>query len=386
MGVFRNFIERIIPLTKRAADGTIIIDIPASLYYKELAIYTATSLISNAISRSEIRCYENGKPVKNRDYYLLNISPNANENSSIFWHKVINNMVRKGEALVVDAAGALYCADGYTKQRDQPIKGDVYANVSVGTFTFNKVFTIKDYYLFTLDDINVHQLIDGLYEDYSKMLTTASKAFRNSNGQKYKLHIDGVRAGDAAFQKDFEEYIKKQIIDYISSENAIYPEFDGYNLEPDKGANVKTSDDYLKLRADLFKMVASAFHIPESMMSGNITSMKEIVGAFLTFGVDPYADAITSTLNKRGDVDNYLKGNYYVADTSRIQHRDLFDVAASVSTLIGSGVYCIDETREELGKEPLNTDWSRKHFITKNFEEIDRFLKGVAEGGEGKSE
>lgn len=58
MGVFRNFIERIIPLTKRAADGTIIIDIPASLYYKELAIYTATSLISNAISRSEIRCYE----------------------------------------------------------------------------------------------------------------------------------------------------------------------------------------------------------------------------------------------------------------------------------------------------------------------------------------
>ena len=54
--------------------------------------------------------------------------------------------------------------------------------------------------------------------------------------------------------------------------------------------------------------------------------------------------------------------------------------------LIGSGVYCIDETREELGKEPLNTDWSRKHFITKNFEEIDRFLKGVAEGGEGKSE
>lgn len=119
-------------------------------------------------------------------------------------------MVRKGEALVVDAAGALYCADGYTKQRDQPIKGDVYANVSVGTFTFNKVFTIKDYYLFALDDINVHQLIDGLYEDYSKMLTAASKAFRNSNGQKYKLHIDGVRAGDAKFQKDFEEYVKNR--------------------------------------------------------------------------------------------------------------------------------------------------------------------------------
>lgn len=383
MGVWQNFVEKIFP-TSRTKDSVVIVDIPASLYYKELAIHTAASLISNAISRAEIKCFVGGKPERNNDYYLLNVSPNRNEGSSVFWHKVINKVIRAGEALVVDAGGYLYCADSYTKQKEQPILGDIYAQVTTGNFTFGRTFTHNDYYRFTLDNINVKQLIDGMYDEYGKVLTAASKAFRQSNGQKYKIHIEGVRAGDKEFRKDFDEFIKEQIKQYVQSENAIYPEFDGYTLEPDKNLGSKNADDYIKLKNDLFQTVAGAFHIPESMMTGNITSMKEIVGAFLTFGVDPYADMISETLNKRGGVDNYAAGNYYVVDTSRIQHRDIFDIAAGVSALIGSGVYCIDETREEMGKEPLGTDWSQKHFITKNFEEIDRFLKMGGETNEKK--
>ena len=104
MGWISNFLERIMP-TKEQVGGdatAIVIDIPAELYYKELAIYTATSLIANAISRSEIKCFVGGKPTKSEDYFLLNVSPNANETSSIFWHKVINKAIREGKALGVD--------------------------------------------------------------------------------------------------------------------------------------------------------------------------------------------------------------------------------------------------------------------------------------------
>ena len=59
-----------------ARDEPIVIEIPENLYYKELAVYTATSLISNAVSRSEIRTFKSGMPVKESDYYLLNVSPN----------------------------------------------------------------------------------------------------------------------------------------------------------------------------------------------------------------------------------------------------------------------------------------------------------------------
>ena len=140
MGILMDFLEKLFsPKEKYGPDAkSVVLDIPAELYYKELAIYTASSLIGNAISRSEIRTYEQGKMVKKRDYYLLNVSPNRNETSSIFWHKVINRVIRNGEALVVEAGGYLYCADSYTKMAERPILGDLYERVTVGNFTFDK--------------------------------------------------------------------------------------------------------------------------------------------------------------------------------------------------------------------------------------------------------
>jgi HK97 family phage portal protein len=385
MAWISDFLEKLFPVKQKVGGdpSAVVIDIPAELYYKELAIYTASSLISNAISRSEMRTFEAGLPVKKNDYYLLNVSPNRNETSSVFWHKVINRVIRDGEALVVEAGGYIYCADSYVRASERPILGDIYEGVTVGNFSFNKQFSQNDSYMFRLDNINVKVLIDGMYDQYGKILSAAAKSLKQSNGQKYKLHIDGVKAGDEEFNKEFEEYIKKQLKTYMESENAVYPEFDGYQLEADPiySNGSGSAADFVELKKELFSSVAGAFHIPESMMTGNITNMADIVGSFLTFGVDPYADMITEALNKRAGIDNYMAGNYYQVDTSKILHRDIFDVAADVSNLISSGVKCIDEVREMLGDAPLNTDWSRKHFITKNFEEIERFLSS-AEGGE----
>ncbi len=376
--------EWLFPVTEKVGgDSTVVIDIPAELYYKELAVFTASSLISNAISRSEVKTFKEGKPIKDKDYFLLNVSPNKNETSSLFWHRVINKMIREGEALIVETAdGSIYCADSFTRKEERPILGDTYESVMVGNFTFEKVFTQDNSYMIRLDDMNVRRLIDGMYDQYGTIMSSAASALKQSNGQKYKLHIEGVKAGDEEFNKEFENYIKKQLKTYLESDTAVYPEFDGYKLEPDTSKTAASSADFVSLKKELMSTVASAFHIPESMMTGNITSMKEIVGSFLTFGVDPYADAITEALNKGVGVDNYIKGNYYKVDTSKIQHQNIFDLAVSCMNLISSGIMCIDEVREELDKAPLNTEWSQKHFITKNFEEIERFLTSIQEGGE----
>jgi HK97 family phage portal protein len=218
-------------------------------------------------------------------------------------------------------------------------------------------------------------------QEYGKVIDSALDSYKRSNGQKYRLKISGVQAGDEDFNKTFEEIIKKRIQENMKNNNAVLPEYDGMILEEDKSITNKTSDDFIKLRTDMFKIVFSAFHIPESMMSGNITNMKEIVSAFLSFGVDPFADTITEALNKRAGIDNYLDGNFYRVDTGKIHHRDIFDIATGVSNLISSSVMCVDEIREELGMEELDETWSKKHFITKNFEEIEKFLNTV-EGGE----
>ena len=385
MSWLNDFLEKLFPVKERygSAGTTVIVDIPADLYYKELAVYTATSLISNAISRSEVRTFRNGVPVKQEDYYLLNVAPNLNETSSIFWHKVINHVIRNGEALVVEANDRLYCADSYVRAMERPILGDVFEGVTVGNFTFNKRFTQNEVYVFRLDNINVKQLIDGMYDQYGKVLSAAAKSMKQSHTQKYKLHIEGVQAGDEEFNTLFNNYISKQLKTYMEAENAVYPEFDGYKLEGDPvyGNGKGSAADFVSLKKELFSSVAGAFHIPESMMTGNITNMSDVIGSFLTFGVDPYADMITEGLNKRAGLSNFIVGNYYQVDTGKILHRDMFDVAPAVANLISSGVKCIDEVREMLGDAPLNTDWSRKHFITKNFEEIERFLTLPQKGG-----
>ena len=70
--------------------------------------------------------------------------------------------------------------------------------------------------------------------------------------------------------------------------------------------------------------------------------MKDIGDVFLTFAVDPFADAITSVLNKRATKQEYLQGNYYQCYTGKVKHRDLFDMATSSDKLIASGVMCVD--------------------------------------------
>lgn len=52
-------------------------------------------------------------------------------------------------------------------------------------------------------------------------------------------------------------------------------------------------------------------------------------------------------------------------------HTDIFDIAEKIDKLIASGMYCIDELRRKLGDAELNTEKSRQHFITKNYEQID---------------
>ena len=110
------------------------------IYYKELAIQTAITYIANALSKCEIKIYENNKEVRNDIYYTYNISPNVNENSSQLLHKAIEKMVYNKESLLVEATpNNLYCADSYVVD-EYPIKGNLYKGISIGNLQLNKIF------------------------------------------------------------------------------------------------------------------------------------------------------------------------------------------------------------------------------------------------------
>lgn len=357
----------------------------AEYSFKKLALYIAISYIANAITKCEFKHYVNNQEVKDEVYYTLNVSPNVNENSSQLWNKVINYLFDKGEALVVPVNGELFCADSYSVD-EKPTKGNVFSGVTISTFKFNKRFQAKDVFYFKLDLQNVTKLFDDTYEKYGQMLAYAINSYARSNQKKYKLILKNIKAGDKQFQKDFEEVIKKQLENFIKNDNAVYPQFEGYNLE-EFGTNIQTKDssDVVALRKDIFDTVASALKIPVSMMYGNMNNVTEVVNQFLTFAVDPVTDMIEEELTRKTNTyETWKNGNYIEIDTTCISHIDILNVAEKVDKLIASGTCNIDEVRSKVGLNELDTEWSKTHWVTKNYDNIVNLLKQLKGGEESE--
>lgn len=383
---FENFLEKITKVERYG--GTVVIDIPQSLYYKELALYTASSLIENAISKCEFKTFENGEEVRKQDYYLLNVAPNKNENSSLFWHKVVRRMIRNPKgALVVEIRGQLHCATDFSIKEERPVLGNLYGGVVLeGGLQLQKVFRADEVFLFKMEDQNVKVLIDGLYEEYGTLLETAARTFKDTNGRKFKFKVSGTKQGDEEFNNEFKNVIAKEIKTYMENAYATYVEYDGEILEEQTEKQRTNSDDIIKIRKDMFEVVGQALKIPQALMTGNVTSVKDVMDVFLTLSVDPWADAIAEVLNKRATVWEYMRGNYYEVDTGKIKHRDIFDLAPNIEKLIGSSTFNTDELRGELGRPQLNTEWSRRYFMTKNIARVEDVANGLtAEGGEKKN-
>ena len=68
---------------------------------RELAFNSCVNLIAKAIANCEIKTYEKGSSVKKDYYYLFNVEPNINENSTEFWQKAIYKLYAHNEALLV---------------------------------------------------------------------------------------------------------------------------------------------------------------------------------------------------------------------------------------------------------------------------------------------
>ena len=286
-------------------------------------------------------------------------------------------MVYDNESIIVEVGDSLYCADSYSVE-EYPIIGNLYKGVAIGNLQLNKTFKSEGVFRLQLNNAHIKKLIDGLYEQYGQLMSYAAKNYKKSNGTKYKLVLDQVKASDEKFQETYREVVQKQLKDFVENENAVYLQYKGYDLQDVSPTTNKDSSDFRNLRKEMFEIVAQAFQIPVSLMLGNITNMNEIVKIFLTFCIDPIADMISEEITRKisGDYDNWAKGNYVKVDTSTINHIDILDVAEKADKLIASGTCCIDEVREIIGFDKLGTKFSQQHFITKNYDTVENRLIG----------
>lgn len=363
-------------LGKRVTDAemeTVTGKLAETVYFKELALYIGKSYIANAVSKCEIKVYKNGEEVKDQLYYALNVDPNPNQNSSQFLNKLINTLYDRNEALVIPQNNKLYIADSYSID-EKPLKDNIFTSVSVESQLIKRAVKASDVFYFKLEDTGVKRLIDNLYNTYGQLFACAVTQYRRKNGAKYKLLIENIKAGDKTFNEQFNSVIKQQLQTFMESDTAVYPQFRGTDLQEFGASGGQTADDVLKIRKEVFEVAAQAFKIPLQMMYGNITNMQEIVKVFLSFCIDPLTDMISEELTRKTNNFATWNGgkNFVRVDTSRINHVDILDIADKADKLIASGTLCVDEVREVLDKQPLDTEFSRKHWITKNYADAEQ--------------
>jgi len=384
MGLY-DWLGKKVDLSDIQAAETVIGNLQDRLSMKAMAFHLATSYIADTISKCEIKHFVDGKEVKDDWYYLLNVSPNNNENASMFKSKLIFKLFYEGEALIFENGGNLYIADNYIFEANM-LKYDKFSNISLDNVT--RTFSKKscDVFYFKLDDGKLKTLINSMLADYTELLKVAFDAYKSSNNEKYKLILDEVRTGNKDFSEKFNTVIKKQLETFINNSKAVYPQFKGQNLELMSGTNSGKTDstDIRNLRKEIFEATAEAIKMPISMLYGNMTNAKDIINSFVTFRIDPLAKMLSEELTRKTVTkDDYSKGNYFDVDTTMVMHIDIFDITEKIDKLISSGVYCVDELRVKLGENVLDTEFSKQHWITRNYSPIEDMLNGEIETEKG---
>lgn len=373
------------PLSK--TDMTVYADEYAALvgdiYIREMAFISAANLIAKAISKCEFKTYSKGKEVKGKEYYLWNIEPNQNQNSSEFIQKWIYTLLRKNECLVIEQGGKLYVADSFNKT-PYALYEDAFSQVTVKDFTFSKTFVQSDVLYFSLCDTNIKQVIDGLYAGYSRLISYSMNAYQRSKGTRVKFKYDSLPIKGTPQEEAFNSLVNEKIGKWLTSDNAAIPLGAGQDITEmtQKTYSSDSTRDIKALIDDVTEFTAKAFGIPPALLKGDVQGTSDAVDQLLTFCIDPLADMLMEEINrKRSGRDAYLAGTYLKIDTKQIKHVDMMSVATSIDKLIGSGVFCVNDVLMLCGEQPIDEPWAREHFITKNYMPFEEALRSMGTGG-----
>lgn len=368
-----------------------IMEAAAELQIRDLALTVCVNMIANAVGKCEFQTFVNGKKVKEDEYYTWNIEPNVNENSTMFIHRLVDKLCRENEVLVIstvhkDGHEMLVVADDFAKPLRYPQKMNVYTDVRVGEVTYRKSFKESEVLHLVLNNQNAQEVVKQLYASYSKLVNAATRSYTWSQGTHLKVKVDQTESGDENFATDFANMINAQVRPWMQSDNAVLPEFDGYEYHNIGGTSntERSTRDIRALVDDIFDFTAQSLNIPPVLIKGVVEGTKDALTRWLTTCIDPLTDQLEEEIvRKRYGRDMWRKGTYLHIDTSTITHFDLFANAANVEKLIGSGAYSINDVLSAAGMPELNEPWADLHWLTLNIGTMESAARAINNGGKG---
>lgn len=355
---------------------------------RNLCYWICVNIVANAVGRCEFRTFRGNTEIRKKDYYIWNVEPNINENSTMFLHKLVAKLYMDNEALIVNARptkgrATMVVADSWTPSEEYPSRQREYSDVVVGDYQYRFPFREKQVIHLKLNHVNMVPVIDGMYRSYWRLVSAAMKNYEWNQGQHWKVHVAKTADGDKDFAQKFAGMIEEQVKPFLNSNGAILPEFEGYQYENVGGKDARDTRDIRNLVEDIFDFTARTFLIPAVLVNGKVEATGDANTRFLTECIDPFCDQLQEEINRKCfGYDRWHNGDYIQVDSSSIMHFDLFANAPNVEKLVGSGAFSINEVRRASNQSIITEPWADEHFMTKNIagmEDVVRQL-GIQKG------
>ena len=370
----------------------------------EFALNAGINIIANSLSACEFRTFHKWEEVRKDQYYHWNYQPNVNQTANEFIHKLVWKLIYQNECLVIQTVrGDFVIADSYTHDSYGMLE-DRFSNIIVGQdapagvfhpLTLDKTYLMSDVLFYRLNNRNITELLQEIITGYNNLLDAAIKKFYKSGGERGILTVDGNATTNLYGKKEdgtprtfndvYNEIINQNFRQYFESNNAVLPLFSGFSYDIKSAEQTKKSTSEVKdvsdLTDEIFEKVANALQIPVKLLRGDVANVSDLTKNLVAFGIRPIANLIQTENNRKLYGQKVLRGSYQLIDTNSILYSDISNMADAMAKMIGSSLWSIDEARARIGEAPLNTEWSSKHWMTKNNTEITMIGLGE-EGGE----
>ncbi len=378
---FSSFLSELLDFAERDESGNIVISGSTilsgsqTLDIEEMAIFSVIDLIASAGSLCEWKTYQNDVAKKGADWYAWNVAPNQNQNATEFKRLLLARLLRYNEALVFARNGQYYIADNFTRET-YAFYPNTYSGISLNDLQLSYTLTEPDVFYFRISDANAAGRLRHLNSLYSKAIEEAWDKYQHSGGKSGILKISSVARGRPTFESDIETLMNDRFKRFFQSKNAVLPLFEGYDYVPqDSASNTKSANevtDISNLIRQAQDSACNAYHVPPSILRGDVSGVSDAIDAMLSFAVKPTMEIIQTEVNRKSYGKSVLDGWRVKIDTTHIKTTDVFAVAEKADKLIQDSIYSVNGIREKVGDDPIREDWADDYIRTKNVETVNR--------------
>lgn len=201
----------------RDVDCRALFDAGSDYALRRYAFDTCVDMIAQAFGRVDFRDYASGAEVFGGESWVWNVEPGPNTNSTAFLHKLIDQLYRHNNALIVSVPvrgtdrEALAVADSWEQTEEQVTGAMKYWDVHVGTLKLRKVYREEDVLRLRLNQKAMEPVLRALTASWERMAKLAQQHYEWDHGQHWKVHINQIASGKDDFESSFALMIKNQI-------------------------------------------------------------------------------------------------------------------------------------------------------------------------------